>query len=258
MKNVAGAFSPLQRGFVNVPDLMWFRTTLKGTSEPLRKRAIYMPVFQLTEKLEMEKRMGDLLHHFSETALFLKRYINGSLQVKPKGFGSAAELIAQAERCCGNVRHFVAAKISDKASARNGSRVFLETMNDITLLLGCYKELIDQLEREYPDIPAEFQEDFRILFHNSIEAVEAYIRSYRVFFGNLEEIHDHIHKVFFWSTEAGKSADRLQKALFRQGEASDLSRTMHLSLLAKQVCRIAYGANDAADHLKMHIVQDMH
>ena len=113
------------------------------------------------------------------------------------------------------------------------------------------------LEREYPDIPQQYQEDFKLLFRDTIEAVEAYVRSYRAFFGNIEEIYDHIHKVFFWSTEAGVTADRLQKALFRE-QNSDLSHEMRLSLLLQQVSRIANEANEAADHLKMHIVQGIH
>jgi len=256
MGNFTSALFPFLKGLVNVPNLIWFRTTLRGTDKPLRKKAMYIPVFQLTEKLEMEQRMGDLLHYFSDISLFLKRYINGSLQVKPKGFGSAAALIEEAERCCNNVRHFVEAEITGKAAA-NGSRIFLKTMNDIALIIGCYKEMFAVLEREYPDIPSQYQEDFKLLFRDTIEAVESYVRSYRAFFGNIEEIYDHIHKVFFWSTEAGVTADRLQKALFRE-QNSDLSHEMRLSLLLQQGSRIANEANEAADHLKMHIVQGMH
>jgi len=257
MRNLTSALFPFLKGLVNVPNLIWFRTTLKGTDKPLRKRAMCIPVFQLTEKLEMERRMGDLLHYFSEMSLFLKRYTNGSLRVQPKGLGRPDALIADAERCCQNVRHFIEAEIREKASARNGSRIFLKTMNDIALIICCYKEMFAVLEREYPDIPSQYQEDFKLLFHDTIEAVEAYVHSYRAFFGNIEEIHDHIHKVFFWSTEAGVTADRLQKALFKE-QNSDLSHEMRLSLLLQQVSRIANEANEAADHLKMHIVQGMH
>jgi len=257
MRNLADALFPFLKGLVNVPNLMRFKTTLKGMDKPLRKMAMCIPAFQLTEKLEMEQRMGDLLHYFSDISLFLKRYINGSLQVKPKGFGSAAALIAEAERCCKNLRHFIEAEVTEKGSARNGSRIFLKTMNDIALIICCYKEMFAVLEREYPDIPSQYQEDFKLLFHDTIEAVEAYVHSYRAFFGNIEEIHDHIHKVFFWSTEAGVTADRLQKALFKE-QNSDLSHEMRLSLLLQQVSRIANEANEAADHLKMHVAQVMH
>ncbi len=247
-----------RRGFINVPDLTWFRTTLKGIDETVRKRDARMPDFQWSKKLEMEKRMRDLLHHLSEIALVLKRYVHVSSRDGKNSAGSTPALFAEAERCCQDMRDFVAVEARGKVCDRNGGRVFLETMDDIALLIGRYKELAVQLEMSHPDIPGQFQDDFRILFHDAIEAVEAYIRSYRVFFGNLEEIHDHIHKVFFWSTEAGKSADRIQRALFREDENGDLGRKMHLSLLAKQLCGIANGANDAADHLKTHIVQDRH
>jgi uncharacterized protein len=130
----------------------------------------------------------------------------------------------------------------------------MELIEDMDALLDRFTGLIWQFDIEHPDICIEFHEDFRELLNDSVESVEADVRSCRAFFKDISSVANHIHKVIFWEKESDKVSTRLQRAIFGRPNLR-LSHKMHLRFFVKQVDRIADEAEDVADRLNIYVIK---
>lgn len=127
----------------------------------------------------------------------------------------------------------------------------LETMDDV---IDLTKETINQFDVEHPFIPHMFHTSFKELAQTVAHAAEAVVLATRAFFKEVRFVKDHLHKVYFYETEADKVADHLKRDIYADNEL-DLSQKNHLRYFASHIDAIADKAENVADRLSIYTIK---
>jgi len=120
-------------------------------------------------------------------------------------------------------------------------------------IIDTAKTSLYQFSVEQPDIPEQFDDEFRKLAEAGYESVEAVIVSARAFFKDVGAVKDNLHKVHHYEKEADSISDRLKRAIF----ASDLelAHKIHLRYFALNVEKISDRAEEVADRLAIYAIK---
>ncbi|MDD5100112.1 MAG: DUF47 family protein [Syntrophales bacterium] len=208
----------------------------------------------LKKKMGIEKEIDDFLNQISEAGLMSKNGMDAYLKKNMEAFAQALTSIRNTEHRGDDLRRSIEQDLYKKTLIPESRGDVMTLLEDMDALLDRFTGLIWQFEIERPDICAEFHDDFKELLLNSVEAVEAMVRSCRAFFKDINSVADHIHKVVFYEKESDKVTTRLQRAIFGR-EDLRLSHKMHLRFFAKQVDRIADEAEDVSDRLNIYVIK---
>jgi predicted phosphate transport protein (TIGR00153 family) len=208
----------------------------------------------LRKKLIIGKQIDDFLDKVSESGLMFKQGMDAYLKANKESFTRKIEEITATEHQGDSLRRSVEEQLYAKTLIPESRGDVLELLESMDSLLDRFKGVLWQFEIEQPEIPPEFNEDFRELVLCVVETVEAIVRSSRAFFVNVFSVSDHIHKVSYWETQSDKISTKLQKNIFRRQDLQ-LSQKMQLRDLVRYVDKIADRAEDVADKLSIYIIK---
>jgi len=206
----------------------------------------------IKKELDIGKQIHDFTEQVREGAILCKGGVDAYLKGNLEALRASIICIRDTEKRGDMLRRSIEEDLYRNTLIPESRSDVMELLGGMDLLLNQFKDLISQLEIECPEVSEKLHPDFRKLLEYSIEAVEADIRSCRAFFGNIHAFADHIHKVTFWKRESHVVSNRLQQAIFSQGDLS-LSQKMHLRFFAKQIDRIAEDAEAIADRLNIYV-----
>jgi len=164
-------------------------------------------------------------------------------------FNSNLENITVFENDADNLRHKIENNIftlSSLSRVRGDIVRLIENMDDIVDIL---ESSLFQFEIERPYIPAEIYADFIKLTELSTMAVESLIPAAKAYFKNPEDIHEKIHRVYFYEKETDKQAQNLKRKVFHDLSSLKLSEKFHLRYFALHIENLSDAAEKAADQL---------
>jgi predicted phosphate transport protein (TIGR00153 family) len=208
----------------------------------------------LKKKIGIEKQVDDFLNQISEAGLLFKTGVDIYLKGKKDAFLKKADEIAEVEHRGDSLRRSIEEQLYLKTLIPESRGDVLDLLENMDALLDRFKGAIWRFEIERIEIDSKFHDDFKELVNYVVEASEAMVRSARAFFKNTGAVSDHMHKVFFWETEADKVSTRLQRKIFRQ-EDMRLSHRMQLRDFVRHVDKIADRSEDVADKLSIFVIK---
>ena len=208
----------------------------------------------LKRKLEIGKRIDDFLDNVSESGLLFKLGVDSYLKGNVESFEKKLEDITQTENQGDSLRRSLEEQLYMQTLIPESRGDVLELLENMDILLDCFKGAMWRFEIEYPAIPVEMHNDFKELVSCVVDSVEAMVRSARAFFKNLAAVSDHMHKVSYWEKQSDKISTRLQRNIFRQNEL-ELSHKLQLRDFVIHVDQIADQAEDVADKLSIYVIK---
>ncbi len=190
--------------------------------------------------------------------------INDGMLVFKSGVGSYlfknkddfAERIIQIDKCestADKLRRDIESKLYNFSLIPEHRGDVLGLLETLDHVIDTAKKTLTQFDVEIPDIPEEFNEGFKLLAEASVLAAEALVFASRSFFKDINQVKDHLHKVYFYEKEADRISDKLKRRIFR----SDLkqSHKMHLRYFALHVETISDRAEEVADRLSIYTIK---
>jgi len=208
----------------------------------------------LRKTLIIGKQIDDFFDKVSESGLMFKQGMDAYLKANKDSFTRKFEEITDTEHQGDTLRRSVEEQLYVKTLIPESRGDVLELLESMDSLTDRFKGVLWQFEIENPEIPPEFNEDFKELVLCVVETVEAIVRSSRAFFVNISSVSEHIHKVSYWETQSDKISTRLQRNIFNCQELR-LSQKLQLRDLVRHVDKIADRAEDVADKLSIYIIK---
>ncbi len=205
-------------------------------------------------KIGIEKEVDNFLDHLSEAGLIFKSGVEAYLRGNLDAFEKKLVSIAETEHKGDALRRSLEEQLYLHTLIPESRGDVLTLLESMDSLLDRFKGAMWRFDIERPDIGSEFQEDFKDLVNNVVEAVESLVRSVRAFFKDISAVADHMHKVSYWETESDKTSTALQRSIFRQKELR-LSHRMQLRDFVRHVDKIADRAEDVADDLSIFVIK---
>lgn len=208
-------------------------------------------LFKATKQLENE--IDAFLDTISDGTLVFKQGVQYYLLEKKSEFSDQLKSIYLLEERADNLRRTIENKLYSHSlipEHRGDVLGLLETLDDV---IDMGKETLSQFDIETPQIPSQLNDLYFELAEKAVESSEAMVKAVRAFFKDINQVKDHLHKVYFYEKEADKLAERLKRLIF----ALDihLSHKIHLRYFALHIDQIADRAETVADHLSIYTIK---
>jgi predicted phosphate transport protein (TIGR00153 family) len=129
----------------------------------------------------------------------------------------------------------------------------LGLLDDLDHLLDLVKDRFLGLTIERPAFPEALWPDMTSLVANVVKAVDHTVAASRAYFRNPNDVHEHIHKIGFYESEADAIAVRVRKAIFDSD--MHLAEKIYLRDGVRSVDEIADAAEDVGDRLAIYAVK---
>ena len=127
----------------------------------------------------------------------------------------------------------------------------LQLMEHIDMIIGqLYKNLV-QYEIEIPFFPSELNIEFLKLVELASLSVEIAAQAMRDNFRSPQQVHEKIHRIYYYEKEADKLAQAIKRKVFHEMDNFKLSQKIHLRYFTLHVEQIAEEAMKAADLLSI-------
>ena len=202
----------------------------------------------------LESEIGEFLDKLAESSPMFKAAIKIYLSdgYTPK-FEQKLQDVNKMESAADNLRRAIETKLYVQTLIPESRGDVLGLIENLDQLLNRFEGTLWAFAIEKPDIPEEFNADFETLTDIVVQAVEALVLTSRAFYGNIDEVGDHNHKVRFFEREADKVSMKLKKAIF--GSDLDLSRKRHLRNFVDHIDNVANWAEDIAERLAIYSIK---
>lgn len=203
---------------------------------------------------DLEGQIDEFLDNLSESAVmfrlgvrtFLKEGVNGEFKQKLKAVN---KLESEADELRRNIEKelYTHTLIPD---ARGDVLGLIETLDHV---LNLFEGALWAIAIEKPDIPEEFEPDFRKLTNMVVQAADALVLAARSFFRSPHMVGDYNHKVLVYEKEADKISTRLKTDIFDSDLS--LSHKVHLRNFVELIDNVADWAEDVADRLAIYAIK---
>ncbi len=208
-------------------------------------------LFKATKQLENE--IDEFLDTISDGTLVFKQGVQYYLLEKKSEFSDQLKSIDLLEAKADNLRRTIENKLYSHSlipEHRGDVLGLLETLDDV---IDMGKETLGQFDIETPQIPSKLNDLYFELAEKAVESSEAMVKAVRAFFKDINQVKDHLHKVYFYEKEADKLAERLKRLIF--GLDIHLSHKIHLRYFALHIDQIADRAEAVADRLSIYTIK---
>lgn len=121
----------------------------------------------------------------------------------------------------------------------------LQIVENIDKVINEFDEVAHKFYIEQPEIPAVFQEKFRLLVEQVSSCAENMAISSRAFFRDFATVRDYSQKVYFLEHESDKTWASLKQDVFDSD--MELAHKIQLSSLIEEVADVADLAEDCID-----------
>ena len=129
----------------------------------------------------------------------------------------------------------------------------LQMVENIDKVINELDEVAHKFYIEQPDIPKQYQDDFKLLVQQVSDCAENMAISSRAFFRDFVTVRDYSQKVYFLEHESDKTSARLKENVF----ASDmeLAHKIQLNMLIGEVADVADKSEDCIDALLIFTIK---
>lgn len=204
----------------------------------------------------LQKQLDEFLNQVSEAGLLFRQGITLYLLENEEAFDEKLEQITAVEHRGDEKRRSIEEKLYLKTLIPESRSDVLQLLERMDTLLDSCKAMLWQFKIELPDVPEEMHKDLKELAEQSMESVEAIVRSARAFFRSSPELRDHIHKVSYWEAECDKVSIRMMMALYRRDDLT-LCHKSQLKDFIRRIALISDKAEDVADRLSIYAIKRM-
>lgn len=209
-------------------------------------------LFRRTRDLEVQ--IDQFLDALSESALAFKSAVDVYLKHRcSEEFTAKHEQVDKLESHADELRRTVEIQLYTQTLIPESRGDVLGLLENLDKIINLIEGVLWSFSIEQPDIPSDFDDEYRNLVEMTCESVEAVVLASRAFFRNIEAVGDHNHKVMYFETEADKASTRLKKLIFNSD--IDLSHKMHLRGFVENIDDIADWSEDVADRLAIYVIK---
>ena len=209
-------------------------------------------VFRRTKALENE--IDAFLDKLSETAILFRRGVE--IYLADGASAAFEEKLAQVnllESEADGLRRSIETQLYAQTLIPESRGDVLGLLENLDSVLNLCEGALWGFSIETPEIPPQFNDDFRVLTEQVVLTVESIVLASRAFFRNIEAVNDHMHKVMFYEKEADRVSTKLKRAIFQTG--LPLANKAHLRNFAEHLDNIADRAEDVADRLAIYTIK---
>ncbi len=202
----------------------------------------------------LENQIDEFLDKISEAGLVFSRAMRLYLEQGPCAeFEGFLQEEVRIERRDDDLRRTIETQLYAHTLIPDFRGDVLSLLEDMDNLVNIYEANLFRFSIERPEIPPEYQRDFRDLTETVVTCVESVVLSARAFFRDIETVRDHNAKVMFYEKEADKLSTKLKRAVF----ASDLelAHKTQLRYFVERVDELANEAEDIADYLAIYSIK---
>lgn len=221
----------------------------------LRERKMFnvkISLFSGTRELEHKI---DLMHDkVIECAMFFKEAFAIFLKEKRSlSYRRASKKIKNIESQADDLRREIESSLYAQNLIPDLRADVLQMVENIDKVINELDEVAHKFYIEQPDIPEQYQEDFKLLVKQVSDCAENMAISSRAFFRDFVTVRDYSQKVYFLEHESDKTSARLKENVF----ASDmeLAHKIQLNMLIGEVADVADKAEDCIDALLIFTIK---
>ena len=213
---------------------------------------VKISLFSSTRELEHKI---DLMHDkVIECAMYFKEAIAIFLKEKrSSAYRRASKKIKNIESQADDLRREIESSLYSQNLIPDLRADVLQMVENIDKVINEFDEVAHKFYIEQPDIPVQYQDDFKILVKQVSDCAENMAISSRAFFRDFVTVRDYSQKVYFLEHESDKTSARLKENVF----ASDmeLAHKIQLNMLIGEVADVADKAEDCIDALLIFTIK---
>jgi len=202
---------------------------------------------------ELETQIEQFFDAVSEGAIIFRQGVESYLGGDEERLAQQLEAILAEEHNADDLRRQIESHLYSHS-------LIPEQRGDVLGLLESSDDVIDatnaclaQIDVERPEIPAELADSFAELARLGMEAAEALVRAGRAFFRDVGLVKDHLHKVYFYESEADAVCPSLKRRIF--SSSIDLAHKLQLRQIAEQIERVSDQAEAVADRIAIYAIK---
>jgi len=201
----------------------------------------------------LESQIDEFLDAVSQGIIVFKHGLKNFLDNEMDKFGEKIEAIDTLENRADDLRRKAESYLYSQSlipEHRGDVLGLLEHMDDV---IDAAKKTLNLFALETPAIPTELHKDFLELAEMAGGAGESVVLATRAFFGDINAVKNHLHKVYFYEKEADRIAARLKRQIF--DSKADLSVKIHQRDFVANVDNLSDMAESVADRLAIYTIK---
>ena len=183
--------------------------------------------------------------------LGVNEFLDGDMQKFEENIEKIMELERRADDKRREVEHILYTK-SLLPQFRGDVIQLLEKADDI---IDIIKSNLSQFDVEVPFIPKQLHTDIQKLTELSVNCIDEVIPAAREYFRSPERVKDHLHKVYFYESEADQLANDIKKKVFQEIPELKLSEKLHLRYFTLHIENVSDTAEVLADLLSIYAIK---
>jgi len=212
-----------------------------------------LPVlFSRTKRLEAQ--FDEFMDRVIEVSLIFERAFRNYLRDGyTEEFAEAVKDVSALESRNDELKKDIETRLYEQTLIPDLRGDVLSLIKGLDSILGVYQGNCFRIAIEKPDIPQQFNRDFKDLAKTSTACVDSVILASRAFFTNFEAVRDHNVKVMYFETEADMISTRLKTKVFE----SDLpmSHKNQLRYFCDKIEETSNCAENVADNLAIYALK---
>ncbi|MCD4829702.1 MAG: DUF47 family protein [Candidatus Cloacimonetes bacterium] len=209
--------------------------------------------FSLKRTRQLEHWLDDFTNTLTDAALIFEKAVDDYLQSHMDDFERRCNDVSAIEKRADSLRRDVETELYAQTLIPESRGDVLSILENSDNVVDCIKETLMQFSVEQPDIPEEFDLDFKALAHASRDAVDELAKAIHSFFKGESFINNQIHKVYFYEKEADAISEKLKRAIF--ASPSELALKLQLNRFVQLVEDVSNFSESVADRLAIYAIK---
>ncbi|MDO4161527.1 MAG: DUF47 family protein [Pseudomonadota bacterium] len=203
---------------------------------------------------ELEHKI-DLMHDkVIESAMYFKEAFAIFLKEKRStSYRRASKKIKNIESQADDLRREIESSLYAQNLIPDLRADVLQLVENIDKVINEFDEVAHKFYIEQPDIPLQYQEDFKVLVHQVSDCAENMAIASRAFFRDFATVRDYSQKVYFLEHESDKTWAKLKQNVFDSD--MELAHKIQLNMLIGDVADVADKAEDCIDALLIFTIK---
>lgn len=195
---------------------------------------------------ELENKIDEMHDKIIESSLYFKEAFEIYIKEKRSAnYRRASKKIKVIEAQADDLRREIESRLYAQNLIPDLRADVLQMIENIDKVINEFDEVAHKFYIEQPDIPAIYQDKFRLLVNQVSECAENMAIASRAFFRDFATVRDYSKKVYFLEHESDKTWAALKQAVFDSD--MELAHKLQLSSLIGEVADVADKAEDCID-----------
>lgn len=199
------------------------------------------------------KQIDQFLESISQGMLLFKEGVNHYLHGEEDHFQDRLGYLFKKESLADNLRREVENKLYAHSLIPQYRGDVLGLMENTDYIIDTAKKTLTQFDIERPDIERSLHRDFLLLTDSCVNCAEMIVLSAAAFFRNINQVKDHLHKVYHYEKEADSLSHSLKRKIFSMDW--ELSRKIHVCSFSNNIEKISDRSQEVADRLSIYTIK---